>query len=299
MVTPQAIIQYYEQCRADYEWLWMDRRNLAMHYGYWDDQVRSHSQSLLRLNEVLAERAEVTSGDVVFDAGCGVGGSSLWLAAERGAKVVGISLSARQVTEANTHAARRRLADRATFEVRDFFATGLPDDSFSVVWAIESVCHGTDKAAFFREAYRLLRPGGRLIMSDFFRAGPYSSDKQERIYREWLDGWAVPDLLTRSECGEMAADTGFKEVMLTDATQHIEHSARRLYRLSLPRLPIGRLLLALGVRSPVQHGNTIAARNQYLALQAGLWEYVIVLARKQVSRPASARSLSPKPWLEP
>jgi cyclopropane fatty-acyl-phospholipid synthase-like methyltransferase len=118
------------------------------------------------------------------------------LAKERGATVLGITLSGQQVAQANGHAKRRGLSHQVSFEVRDFSATGLPAESFSVVWAIESVCHALDKAAFFQEAYRLLKPGGRLIMSDFFRAVSFSDVNAEAIYRQWLEGWAVPDLLT-------------------------------------------------------------------------------------------------------
>ncbi len=280
MATPQAVIQYYEECRADYAWFWMDRRNLAMHYGYWDEQVRSHSEALLRLNAVLAERAQITDADIVLDAGCGVGGSALWLVAEHGARVLGITLSAAQAREARAHAGKRRLAERVAFEVRDFTGTGLPDGAFSVVWAIESVCHASDKAAFFRETYRLLRPGGRLIMSDFFRAAPRAHEADERMYRRWLDGWAVPDLLTPTELEAVASSAGFHDIALSEATNHVRRSARRLYRLSVSTLLGSRLLTALRLRSRVQHGNTVAARDQYLALKAGLWEYVIVFARK-------------------
>ena len=52
--------------------------SLAIHYGYWDEKVRSFPQSLLRMNEVMMEAARIKSTDKVLDAGCGVGGSSIF-----------------------------------------------------------------------------------------------------------------------------------------------------------------------------------------------------------------------------
>src|SRR3984893_734509 len=79
----------------------------------------------------------ITSGEQVLDAGCGLGGSSLWLARERGAVVDGITISEKQVKVANGSAAGMKLGDRARFHLKDFAATEFPDASFDVVWAIE------------------------------------------------------------------------------------------------------------------------------------------------------------------
>jgi len=71
----------------------------------------------------------------VLDAGCGVGGSAIWLAREKGAHVTGITITPHQVDAANKNAQRHKVADKVRFERRDFTATGYPDASFDVVWA--------------------------------------------------------------------------------------------------------------------------------------------------------------------
>src|SRR5262245_54084685 len=188
------IVAYYDQTWIDFRMLWINRDNLALHYGYHDTTTRSHADALMRLNQVLAERVAIQPGERVLDAGCGVGGSSMWLAAQRGAEVVGITLSERQVVRAGRLAAQRALSDRVRFEQADYTHTPFPDGSFDVVWAIESVCHAPDKPAFYQEAARLLRPGGRLVMADFVRTRRPLDPAGERLLHEWLDGWAVPDL---------------------------------------------------------------------------------------------------------
>ena len=75
-----AVVRYYERCETDYRWLWDLDRSLAMHVGIWDAHTRTLREALARQNEILAEHAAIGAGDRVLDAGCGVGGSAIFLA---------------------------------------------------------------------------------------------------------------------------------------------------------------------------------------------------------------------------
>ncbi|MGH3766635.1 MAG: SAM-dependent methyltransferase [Pseudonocardiaceae bacterium] len=275
-----AIVGYYDETWLDYRILWLNPDNLAVHFGYTDQSTRSHTDALKNMNRVLADRVQIQSGERVLDAGCGVGGSSFWLAKERGAEVVGITLAPGQVAKARSYAARRRLADRVQFEVADFTATPFPDASFDVVWAVESLCHAPDKAAFYQEAARLLRPGGRVVVADFVRADRPVDPKGERLLHEWLTGWAVPDIDTPGEHLAHLDAAGFGEARLDDVTAHTRPSLRRLYRMAYWTYPLAVLGHRKGIRSAVQHGNVIASIRQYQALRHGAWYYSILSATK-------------------
>ncbi|HJT03643.1 MAG TPA: methyltransferase domain-containing protein [Pseudonocardiaceae bacterium] len=275
-----AIVGYYDQTWLDYRLLWLNPDNLAVHFGYTDETTRTHTDALKNMNRVLADRVQIKPGERVLDAGCGVGGSSLWLAKERGVDVVGITLAARQVNKAGSYAARRGLAHRVQFEVADFTATSFPDASFDVVWAVESLCHAAQKAAFYQEAARLLRPGGRVVVADFVRAGRPLDATGERLLHEWLSGWAVPDIDTPGEHTEHLAAAGFVDTRLDDVTAHTRPSLRRLYRMAYWTYPIALYGYVKGVRSAVQHGNVIASIRQYQALRHGAWFYSILSATK-------------------
>ena len=69
------IVDYYTESENAYKDSWDLNNSLAIHYGYWDDKVKSFRQSLLRMNEVMMEAAEIKTKDKVLDAGCGIGGS--------------------------------------------------------------------------------------------------------------------------------------------------------------------------------------------------------------------------------
>ncbi len=276
----EAIVGYYDETWLDYRVLWLNRDNLAVHFGYTDANTRSHTDALKNMNRVLAQRVQIQPGERVLDAGCGVGGSSLWLAAQCRVDVVGITLAARQVAKARSYAAQRGLADRVRFDQADFTATPFPDASFDVVWAVESLCHAPRKADFYQEAARLLRPGGRVVVADFVRAARPLDQTGERLLHEWLDGWAVPDIDTPGEHHAHLAAAGFADPRLDDVTVHTRPSLRRLYRMAYWTYPLAVLGRVTGIRSAVQHGNVIASLRQYQALQHGAWFYSILSATK-------------------
>ena len=274
------IVAYYDQTWIDFRMFWVNRNNLALHYGYHDTATRGHADALVRLNQVLADNIALRPGERALDAGCGVGGSSMWLAAHRGAAVVGITLSERQVVHARRLATARGLSDRVRFERADYTHTPFPDGSFDVVWAIESVCHAPDKPAFYREAARLLRPGGRLVTADVVRSRRPLDGAGERVLHEWLDGWAIPDLDTGEERLHAAVAAGLADARLDDVTAHIRPSARRLYTMGRWLYPGAATLHRLGTRTAIQHGNVRAALRQYQALEHGGWWYGILAATK-------------------
>src|SRR5262245_32694962 len=80
MSEVEKVLHYFHKTRNDYRLFWMSRKSLAMHFGYYDETVRTHEASLLKMNEVLASYAQITAHTHVLDAGCGYGGSALWLA---------------------------------------------------------------------------------------------------------------------------------------------------------------------------------------------------------------------------
>jgi cyclopropane fatty-acyl-phospholipid synthase-like methyltransferase len=275
-----AVERYYDETWADYRCLWLDRRNLAFHFGYYDAPgVRRHADALENANRQLARRAGVRAGSRVLDAGCGVGGSSFWLARHTGATAVGITSVRSQVAIARRMAGRDA-PGRAVFLAADYTAVPFRAASFDAVWALESLCHAADKAAFYREAAHVLRPGGRLIVAEYMRAARPLGPDGERLVREWLDGWAIPDLDTPEEHRAHAVRAGLRDAEVEDYTARVRPSLRRLFRIARVSYPFALTARVLGMRSAVQHGNVRAALRQYEARERGHWMYGILSATK-------------------
>jgi tocopherol O-methyltransferase len=279
-VSAEAVIEYYDQCHVDYKILWRSHRNLCIHFGYFDDEHSDHETALPNMNRVLASRVGITSEDSVLDAGCGVGGSSIWLAENRGAKTCGINIQPLHLRLAREEATRRGIEHLVRFEERDYCDTGFDPGTFDVVWALESVCHCEDKGTFIIEAYRVLKPGGRLVVADFFQfEADLDAAERERM-RLWLDGWALPHLAHIDEFREGLRSAGFAHIVCDDITANVMRSSRRIYKASRIILPMSKPLEILGVRSKRQTANVIASHHQYTTLRDGLWGYAVFTATK-------------------
>ena len=276
----EDVIAYYDQSYTDYQIIWGLKKYHAMHYGYYDTQHTSHGAALINMNRVIADRLQLSSSDVVLDAGCGVGGTAIWIAKEYGCRVVGISIVPQHIREARLLAERHGVAHLVTFEVRDYLATGCADSSFDAMYGIESMCYANDKSAFIAEAYRLLKAGGRLVVADGYASRDPRSREESYVQSAWLSGWAVPHLATGAACVRAAESCGFVDAVVHDVTPHIMSSSWGMHLATLITYPGAWMLYAFGVRTRVQMGNMRAAFYQYIALKKGLWIYGILYARK-------------------
>ena len=164
----QLVINYFDQTHNDYRLLWGIDRHLGLHCGFFDQHRRGHDDAIRHMNQVLATVATLSPGERVLDAGCGIGGSAIWLAENVDVSVVGVNINAKQIERGCRLVSERVLQQRIQLQVADYCATDFANESFDVVWALESVCYAEDKQAFLSEAYRLLRPGGRLVIADGF-----------------------------------------------------------------------------------------------------------------------------------
>jgi cyclopropane fatty-acyl-phospholipid synthase-like methyltransferase len=274
------IVDYYSATENAYKDSWDLDNSHSLHYGYWDKSVKNFPQSLLRMSEVMMEVAEIKPGESVLDAGCGIGGSSIFLAEKMGCAVTGISLSERQITKAGEIIKQKGLAGKISFEIMDYCRTRFPDQSFDVVWGCESICYADDKQLFIKEASRLLKPGGRLVVADGFVTD--FKNNQLPAIRKWLDGWQVNYLESPERFQLFMSQTGFTDIQFSDISKYTAHSSRRLYKFYfLARLYLLWKTITFSNRATeIQKKNISACKQQYKGMKKGLWLYGLFVGVK-------------------
>ncbi len=276
----QKIIKYYDDCFIDYRLFWLDSQNLAMHYGFWDEDTTTHSESLIHMNRALSQAIDIKPGSKILDAGCGVGGSSIWLAKNFDVHVTGISLTASQVVRAREYAKKKGVADQVEFKEADYCNTPFADESFDIVWGLESICYAVNKQDFVAEAYRVLRKGGQIVVADGF------ANKTEFTPEEWeyvvafLDGCVVPNFATVTEFQSAMENCQFNGINYRDITKEVLPSSEVLYKKSQLTYPIEKILGWLKIRTPSQTANYYAAKSQYQIFKQGLAGYGIFSGTK-------------------
>jgi len=272
--------RYYEECHTSYrKWGSGVYAAFALHYGYWDATTARHEDALDAMNRLMADQLDDLAGSRVLEAGCGVGSSALWLAGKRGAKVLGVSLSQRQVNEAKDFAESLGLGGSAEFRQSDYLQTGLEDEAIDAVWALESMCYCMEKSEFAREAFRLLRPGGQVVVADGFNGSIPAGYYATAMRKLWLRGWRVPNLVMAEEFERSLRSVGFREIATIDVTHNVLPSAREIFRRGVMGVP----MYVATLKSRIRMAHLLGCIMQYPALVAGSWRYCVVSARKPLS----------------
>jgi tocopherol O-methyltransferase len=181
----QKIQQFYDASSGLWEQIWGEH----MHHGYYgvdgQEQRKNRRQAQIDLIEEVLNWSEVQTAENILDVGCGIGGSSLYLAGKFNAHATGITLSPVQAARAKERAQDAGLSGRTQFQVADAQAMPFPDDSFDLVWSLESGEHMPDKTKFLQECYRVLKPGGKLILVTWCHRptqnAPLTADEQKHL----------------------------------------------------------------------------------------------------------------------
>ena len=282
-INAQEIIDYYDHCQVDYEEFWHLNARMCMHYGFWDRSTTDLRSALSNMNAKVAEFVGVKPGDHILDAGCGVGGSSIFLASQQGCSTVGISLSSKQVEQCKANADAHSISERTTFECQNYLETSFPDNTFDVVWAIESVCYAHDKLDFLKEAYRILKPGGRFIVADFFSNDVRPGTSDDVLMKKWTHTWAINAYADTDEFWEKMRTAGFTRSKRADVTQNVVKSIRRLYYLFYPGIVYMTVKYLLGLRTKQNLLNAWSTYYQFHAYRRDLWRYMFFSGTKPLS----------------
>lgn len=278
----QEIIDYYVLCENAYVDAWGLRRNRQLNLGLWYEETKSLGEAMHNLNKKIAKLAGMNNTCTLLDAGCGVGGTTIFLAKEFGSIVHGIGIVPQQIEQCKENAAREGVGDKAHYQVMDYCQTNYPDAFFDVVIGIESICHADSKAEFLKEAHRILKPGGRLVIADPLQAKDNLSAKEQKtLYDDSFHGCAVFELWTADQYLTELEKLGYQTFEHTEYTDQIRPSIKRLRRFYYPAWIYNHYRALIGKPfGKTEIANTRMCYYMLTALDQHLWSYSFFRAIK-------------------
>ena len=229
MITPKrpqtaaAVAAHYDELDRFYREIWGEH----VHHGYWRTGRETPAAAVEALIELLAGRLALAPGQRLCDIGCGYGATARYLARRHGVEVTGFTLSAAQARQAPADA-----TGAVSIRQADWLANGLPDACFDRAYAIESSEHMVDKPGFFTEAFRTLKPGGRLAVCAWLAADRPKAWEARHLLEPICREGRLPGMGDEADYRRFAGQAGFGVLSVEDISAQVS----RTWRLCAARL---------------------------------------------------------------
>jgi cyclopropane fatty-acyl-phospholipid synthase-like methyltransferase len=199
-----------------------------INFGYWQDvtpgliSIDERTESQAKLYRTVLRRLEITSTDLALEVGCGIAvGTALALREFTPRAVHGLDLSPDQLDRATRINADviTQQPDRFILQQGSTLDIPYPDATFDKCYSVEAAQHFENLAAFASEAYRVLKPAGRLVVTTFFAPHPAAINELRQLI-ETIDS-GVDVVLAIDSFREDLLEAGFVDVRVENIGDHV------------------------------------------------------------------------------
>ena len=273
-LAPGQVADHYQELDRLYREVWGEH----VHHGLWRTGRESPLEAVEQLAGFVADRAGVRPGDRVCDIGSGYGASARYMVKHFAAKVTALTITPAQYEYA---VATGPIEDNPRYLLRDWLANELPDTSFDAAYAIESTEHMGDKPRAFAEAYRVLRPGGRLAVCAWIAGDRARAWERRHLLEPICREGRMPGMGTEADYRGLIEGAGFAVEDVTDISREVRGTwgicLRRTARRILMEPSTRRFLLNAASRNRVF---LLTMARIWLAYRTGAMRYLVFGARR-------------------
>ncbi len=225
----EIIARHYDSLDYFYRDIWGEH----IHHGLWLSGKESPAEAAEQMSRHVLACLDLSPGARLADVGCGYGGTARLAAEIYGANVVGYTVSAAQKSYAE-----KRSISRGSVEIRvqDWAEAKLADGSVDALLSLESIEHMPDRGSFAREARRVLRPGGKMVVCTWLAAERVSGWSQRHLLEPISREGRQAALVTTQDLKSLLGAAGFSEVLVEDLSTQVKRTWRVVIRRMMFRL---------------------------------------------------------------
>lgn len=278
----QKVIDYYQNLESRWGYTFLTWN--TKHFGYYPSKKRdiSEKEAQRMMSDLIAKKLQLNNSDFVLDAGCGRGTTTCYLVEKYRAKVVGIDIVPFELKMAKALATNKNLENKIKFYLKDYSATGFPNNHFDKVFTLETLVHSPNLGKTLSEFRRILKPKGRAVFFEYSRAYPKEFPKWEAKMFSLINEYSSMTSFNKmfhNTLLKSVEKAGFKVLIDEEITKHILPSLERFY--AYAKVPY-KIIKLFNLQK--YFVNTTAGVEFYAFMKKGFVKYRTIVAEKTATK---------------